>query len=164
MKYLLTLLLCLPHLLLAQLAQAFGDRPYNQGYDPARNAAADYQAALTAAKAEHKMVLLEIGGNWCIWCMRLDKFVKNHTDLHQAFNQTFVAVKVNFSEENENTEFLKQFPQVKGYPHFMVVNPLTLKVIQQGTGKFEEGKGYSEVRLLNFIRAWQAKLPAGNSL
>ena len=157
MKYLLSLLLCLSPLVLA-----FGDRDYNQGYDPKRNPLDDYQAAIAAAKAEHKLVLLEFGGDWCVWCHRLDKFVSANADLHQALVQTFVAVKVNVSPDNGNEAFLARFPQVPGYPHFMVVDPNTLAISQQGTGKFEQDKSYSKARIMEFVARWRETLGAAN--
>src|SRR5690606_4036389 len=40
-------------------------------YDPEADGEALIAAALERAKAEHKHVLIEWGGNWCGWCFKL---------------------------------------------------------------------------------------------
>ncbi len=38
-------------------------------YNPEADARADIASAVKQAKAENKHVLLQIGGNWCPWCI-----------------------------------------------------------------------------------------------
>ena len=44
-------------------------------YHPEANAKQDITDALAKAKSEGKHVFLQIGGNWCIWCIRFNKLV-----------------------------------------------------------------------------------------
>ena len=43
-------------------------------YNPEANAKMDIENALKKAKAEHKFVLLQGGGNWCPWCIEFHRF------------------------------------------------------------------------------------------
>ena len=43
-------------------------------YNPTANAETDIQAAVKKAQTEHKNVLLQIGGNWCKWCVEFNRF------------------------------------------------------------------------------------------
>jgi thioredoxin-related protein len=44
-------------------------------YNPAENAEQKIEEAVNQAKKEGKHVFIQVGGNWCIWCMRLNDFV-----------------------------------------------------------------------------------------
>ncbi|QQS36492.1 MAG: DUF255 domain-containing protein [Ignavibacteriales bacterium] len=50
-------------------------------FDPARNAAEDIQQTINLAKQYGKRILLDVGGEWCIWCHRLDAFIESHKEL-----------------------------------------------------------------------------------
>jgi thioredoxin-related protein len=44
-------------------------------YNPIANVAKDVVEAVKKAKQENKQVLIQVGGNWCIWCYRFNDFV-----------------------------------------------------------------------------------------
>ena len=53
-----------------------GDLPeYSKVYDDQRNPFDDANAALALAKKTDRNVLIEIGGNWCTWCHKMDAFL-----------------------------------------------------------------------------------------
>lgn len=145
-------------LLMGLCVRCFAAADYAKQYDPARDPAKDLQAALLAARTEGKLVLMEIGGDWCVWCHRLDEFLHSDTKLWQQLNDVFVLLKVNVSEENENKAFLSQFPAVIGYPHIFVLNPSGELLASQNTGELEQGKSYSKTNVVSFISKWQATL------
>lgn len=43
-------------------------------YNPNADAKADLKNAIARAKAENKHVLIQVGGNWCSWCIKFHKF------------------------------------------------------------------------------------------
>jgi thioredoxin-related protein len=45
-------------------------------YNPDADAAKDIAQAVAKAKAEHKFVLIQGGGNWCKWCLEFARFAK----------------------------------------------------------------------------------------
>src|ERR1700749_4726524 len=71
-------------------------------YNPAADAKADIADAVKKAAAEHKNVLLQIGGNWCIWCIRFNNLVSIDPDLNKYLRDNYVVVHVNYSKENMN--------------------------------------------------------------
>ncbi len=123
-------------------------------FDPNRDAAQDIQNALTFAKAQNKTVLMEVGGEWCSWCKRLNKFMEDQKAIKEYLQANYVLVRVNYSKENENKEVLSQFPKIKGYPHFFILSAGGQLLHSQDTGELEEGKGYSEEKIMNFLRKW----------
>lgn len=91
-------------------------------FDPASDPSKDLQAAMEKAQAEHKNILMDVGGNWCSWCMLLDRTLHEDADLHGLLEKNFVVVHVNYSKENENKEFLKKYPEPKGFPALYVLS------------------------------------------
>jgi len=125
-------------------------------YDPQRNADQDIRDAVAEAKRSHRRILLEVGGEWCIWCHRLDDFFAAHPDLTSVRDKNFVTVKINFSEENPNKEVLSRYGPISGYPFIFVLDSDGKLVRSQETGVFEEGKSYVEERLMTFLNHWAA--------
>jgi len=125
-------------------------------YDPARDPAADLAATIHTAQAANKRIVLQVGGDWCGWCHKLDRYVAEHPAVAQALNDGFVIMKVNKSEENENAEFLAQFPKIPGYPHWYVLESDGTLLHSQGTAALEASGSYSETALLDFLRTWSS--------
>ena len=61
-------------------------------YNPNANAENDIAAAVKKAKAEHKFVLMQAGGNWCIWCKRFSITVANDAKLDSIVKCRFYSV------------------------------------------------------------------------
>jgi thioredoxin-related protein len=123
-------------------------------YDPKRNADQDIQDAIAEAKRTNKRILLEVGGEWCSWCHRLDEFFAARPELLELRDKNYVTVKINFSEENPNKEVLSRYDPIPGYPHIFVLDSDGKLVWSQGTGVFEEGKSYVAERLNVFLTNW----------
>jgi len=130
---------------------------YSRIYDPARDPIKDGQAALKLALATNRKVLIEVGGNWCAWCHKLDKFIHSNPQLRKDFFSTFVLLKVNVSDENDNKAFLKVFPPVYGYPHMFVTNQKGKIIESKDTADFLEKKRYSVKNIYQFINKWKTK-------
>src|SRR5262249_32742072 len=78
-------------------------------YDPKRDPNADLQIAMRLATSSHRRILLEVGGDWCIWCHILDNFFVQNPDVAEYLQQHYVLMKVNYSPENKNKAFLANY-------------------------------------------------------
>lgn len=125
-------------------------------FDPTRDAAADLATAENQAKAEHKVVLLDVGGNWCGWCLIFDRLSHSDEKLRDVLEKRYVVVHVNMSRENDNAAFLSRFPKVPGYPHFFVLSADGKMLANQGTDVFERthkmAEGYDPDMLTEFFK------------
>lgn len=124
-------------------------------YDPTRDASKDLLAAEQQAAAQHKNILLDVGGNWCPWCVLLDRTWLSNKKLHKRLDQSYVLLHVNMSQENENRAFLGQFPEVPGYPHLFVLSPDGKLLLSQDTSALEfdhkiDG-GYNDSKLQQLL-------------
>ncbi|MBX7171086.1 MAG: thioredoxin family protein [Pyrinomonadaceae bacterium] len=107
-------------------------------FDPKRDPNADLQTAIAKAQKENKRIVLDIGGEWCVWCRKMDVYLMQHKDLAKLRDKNFVWVKINMSEENENKAFLSNYPEIPGYPHLYVLEKDGTLLKSQDTSELEE--------------------------
>jgi thioredoxin-related protein len=130
-----------------------------QKFDPKRDAKKDIQEAVIQAKQSHKRILLDVGGEWCIWCHRLDSLFLQNKDLTEYLNKHYIVVKVNVSKENKNQKVLSKFPKVAGYPHLFVLYRNGSLLHSQNTGELEYPsnypvKGHDKKKVFDFLKKW----------
>lgn len=135
-------------------ATAFGQMPSEMKYDPQADPNAGLKAAIERAGQEHKRILMDVGGEWCGWCHRMDKFLADHAELLALLNKNYVVLKVNFSPENENKAFLAGYPKVAGYPHLFVLDGAGKLLVSKDTSELEEGKSYNLDRFREFLEKY----------
>lgn len=123
-------------------------------FDPKRDPAKDLTAAIKKATKENKRIILDVGGEWCGWCKKLDQFFIDEKPVAEALKKNFIVVKVNFSEDNKNEAFLGVFPKITGYPHFFVLEKDGRFLHSQDTVLLEEGSGYNRNKMLEFLKKW----------
>jgi thioredoxin-related protein len=124
-------------------------------YDIERDPSQDVADAARKASATGKRILLQVGGEWCSWCHLLDEFVHTNQAISASLQSNFLVLKVNYSTENNNADFLSKFPAIPGYPHLFVLDSDGSFLHSQGTEELEEGRGYSEQAFLAFIDKWK---------
>ncbi|MBX7221479.1 MAG: thioredoxin family protein [Blastocatellia bacterium] len=123
-------------------------------FDPARDAAQDIQSAIQEARRTHRRILLDVGGEWCVWCRRTDSFFAENPALQELRDKNFIWVKINFSEENKNEKVLSKYPKVAGYPHLFVLDEHGKLLHSQNTGDLESGKSYDLAKYSAFLQTW----------
>ncbi len=71
----------------------------------------------------------------------------------------YVVVKLNYSKENKNEKSLErlEYPNRFGYPIFVVLDGNGKRVHTQNSAYLEEGQGYSEKKVLDFLKHWTVK-------
>ena len=137
-------------------AASTADLPaYSIGYNPKSDAFADGRNAIQLATETHRKILIEVGGDWCVWCHKLDRFLHANPDIQQQLHDTFVMLKINVSEANDNAEFLKAFPRPLGYPHMYITDYNGKILWSQDTAEFLQNGKYSRGQLLTFIQKWK---------
>jgi len=128
---------------------------YSTVYDAKRDPYADTRAALKLARETHRKVLIEVGGDWCTWCHILDNFLKNHPVVASRIHNTFVVLKVNISDANDNAKFMETLPSARGYPHMYIADSSGTVLHSQDTAQFLVNKEYSEQQFILFLDYWQ---------
>ena len=91
---------------------------------------------LKKAKKEHKKLLVQIGGNWCVWCLRFNNLVTT-------------------APENKNPKAFAKYgnPGEKfGYPAFLIIDSKGTVLYTQKSEELEEGRGYSTAKVKKFLQ------------
>ncbi len=128
-------------------------------YNPESNAISDINNAVALAGKENKHVLIQVGGNWCKWCIRLHQFIESQFQLDSMISANYVFIYVNYSKENKNPEAMARldFPQRFGFPVFVVLDGNGKRLHTQDTGYLEEEGSYSEEKIKTFLKNWTVK-------
>lgn len=137
----------------AQEERAGYEKPYNEVED----AEIALQKAIEKAQQENKKIIVQAGGNWCIWCLRFHNFVKTNPELNQLVEDNFVYYHLNYSPKNKNEKtFAKLNPEGKkmGYPHFFVLDSNGNLLHTQESGIFEKEKSYDLDKVKDFFQTW----------
>lgn len=163
MKRLLMIFVGMAFALLTANAQGALKKVYDETIDPI----AQIDDALAKAKAENKFVICQLGGNWCPWCLRFADFVEKDTTVNRVVNDNFVYIHVNYNPRKAAGDeaaqkaaiLLKRLgnPQRFGFPVFVVLNREGEIMHIQDSSFLEEGKGYSEEKVLRFLKNWTPK-------
>ncbi|TXJ23486.1 MAG: DUF255 domain-containing protein [Chitinophagaceae bacterium] len=125
-------------------------------YKPEENAEKEIAKAIKEAKAEGKHVFIQIGGNWCIWCMRFNNFVTENKSIDSLVKANYVEYHLNWSKENTNSKILAKygFPQRFGFPVFLILDGKGKLLHTQNSGYLESGKSYDEEKVKGFFLDW----------
>lgn len=104
--------------------------PYNEQ----ANADAAVAAARAKARAEHKLLLIDYGGNWCLDC-RVLAGVMEQPEMRPWVQQHFEVVKVDSGRFDKNTDITAHygFKRPAGVPAVFIVNPTTDRLVNKSS-------------------------------
>ena len=125
-------------------------------YNPEANAKADLDNAIKQAQKENKNVLIQVGGNWCKWCIAFHKFCKNDKQIDSLIKADYVFLLINYSKENKNPEIMKilEYPQRFGFPVLVVLDKTGKRIHTQDSGYLELDKSYDNKKVTLFLKNW----------
>ena len=125
-------------------------------YNPKADAIMDLNMAVKKANAEGKHVMVQLGGNWCKWCRMFYNWSHENKTIDSLLTADFIVLHSNYSKENKNPELMKRldYPQRFGFPVFIIVDGNGNRLHTQNTGYLEEGEGYSEKKVAEFLKQW----------
>ena len=127
-------------------------------YNPKANARADIDAAVAKANKAGKHVFIQVGGNWCVWCIAFHKLVDATPELKDYLSSNYETVLVNYSPENKNAAVMASlgYPGRFGYPVFVILDGNGKVLHIQNSAYLEEGKGHSVKKVMDFLKGWTA--------
>ena len=131
-------------------------KPYNDK----ENAETKIAELVKQAQKENKNIILQAGGNWCIWCLRFNQFVQTTPELKNIVDENYLYYHLNYSPENKNEKVFAKYgnPGEKfGYPVFVVLDKNGKMIHTQDSAVLEEGKGYSIEKVKAFFTEWAPK-------
>lgn len=134
-------------------------QPNPQLYRADANATQDIQRALATAAKQHKNVLLDFGGNWCLDCHVLDNAF-HQPRIAPLLNSNYVLVHVDVGQYDKNLDVAKKYHAdlEKGVPSLSVLD--AKGNVLYATKDFERARVMSEEDVIAFLDKWK---PAAKS-
>lgn len=129
-------------------------------YHPEANAQEDLDKLIVQATKESKHIVIQAGGNWCIWCLRFNDYIHKTTEINTYLQNNYLYYHLNYSKENKNEEVFRKYvpDSLKlGYPFFIVLNSSGEVLKVQESGGFEDGKSYNKEKVMQFFKTWAKK-------
>jgi thiol:disulfide interchange protein len=133
-------------------ATGFAQSLYNEEADGCKQ----LDDAIAQAKKESKFVMVQVGGNWCKWCLRFNEFITTNDKTSKILKDNFVFVHLNFSPKNKNEAAMKRMgnPQRFGFPVLVILDENGQRIHTQNSSYLEKGDGYSEKEVVSFLLNW----------
>ena len=136
-------------------------------YDETINPLEQINQAVAKAKAEGKFVVCQVGGNWCPWCLRFADFITNDTTISNLVSENYEYIHVNYNprrsggeaQQEQATALMKRLNNCGrfGFPVFVVLDADGRVIHIQDSSFLEEGKGYSQEKVVRFFKNWTPK-------
>jgi len=128
-------------------------------YNPYENADSAITIVKKKAALEGKHILIQIGGNWCSWCIEFNRFTTTDKQMDSLLKADFLVYHLNYSKENLNKKLLEQFgfPQRFGFPVFIVLDNNGKQLHTQNSSYLEKDKSYNKEKVMEFFQHWNAK-------
>jgi len=132
------------------------ETPNTHLYPDPDDAQKDLDAALAAAKLDHKRVLVIFGANWCYDCHVLDAAFSTK-ELAPLLSANYHLVHINIGGGQSNNDLAQRFqvPLDKGIPSLAVLDAGGKLITSQKNGEFESAAkiGMDDVR--QFLVLWK---------
>ena len=129
-------------------------------YNVALDGMKQLDEAIIQAKSEHKNLMIQVGGNWCPWCIKFDKFCKEVPKVDSILKASYIFVHLNYSKENKNLQALERldYPQRFGFPVLVIVNEKGERIHTQDSGFLEKDRGYDTLKVVTFLKNWTTEI------
>ncbi len=129
------------------------DGPYNPNATPE----ADIAAALSTARSEHKLVLLDFGANWCPDCIVLDKLFQD-PQVNPYLKQHFVLVNIDVGNFDHHLDISQKYgdPISGGIPAEVVLNADGKMLASTKNGALADARNATAGQILKYLEDWEA--------
>lgn len=142
-------------------------------FDSSRDPVLDISAALTQARSSGKLVLIEVGGDWCPWSVSLARLLAADPRLTKLRDERYVTVKVYAGPVVYNlegldpqelqalkaaappsmlpSEALSRYPEIHAFPYLLVLDCEGNLLQGKDVEEYERGDTYDAARLAGFL-------------
>jgi thiol:disulfide interchange protein len=142
-----------PALALSSLSDlAIPDRPF----DETANADAALAAAFARAKAVHKRVLIDLGGNWCADCLILSG-VMDLPKMRRFLAAHYVVIVVDVGRFNKNLQVPARFgitERLVGVPAVLIADPDGTLVNKDHIFALDDARSMAPQAIADWLAQW----------
>jgi thiol-disulfide isomerase/thioredoxin len=114
--------------------------------------------ALENSKQDGKNILIEFGGDWCIWSKRMANALQTES-IKLIVSDSFHFLKCYMGEDGENYFPFSEInvPEFSSVPFFILLNEHAQLIDFASTEQFEMLWFYKKGKILNFLSGWAHK-------
>lgn len=125
---------------------------YNEEIDPM----AQIDAAVQLAGRTDRLVICQVGGNWCRWCLMFAKFISSDEEISSLIEDNFVYIHVNYPRQGASEDLSRRLGNAGrfGFPALVVLDTDGSVLHIQDSSYLEEGEGYDREKVLRFFKNW----------
>lgn len=139
-------------------AQSFDalPKPLPLPYDEGAKADAAVAAASRRARAARKLLLIDLGGNWCLDCRLLAGTIEL-PQLAPWVQRHFEVVTVDVGRFDKNLQIPARYgkPKLKGVPAVLIVDPRTGRLVNRGREEaLADARSMSPQALADWLAQW----------
>jgi len=140
-------------------AQTFDElaQPLPLPYDENLDAMAAVGAARVRAKAAHKLLLIDLGGNWCLDC-RLLAGTMDLPELKGFVHRHFELVPIDVGRFDKNLAIPAHYgikKRLEGVPSMLVIDPRTDRLINGGhVAALADARSMTPQALADWLAQW----------
>ena len=126
-------------------------------YSETANPRVDIAAALKQARAEHKRVILDFGGDWCGDCQVLDIYMHQSPNA-ELLEKNFIVVHIDIGQMDHNVDVAQRYkvPIDKGVPALAVLSSDGKLLYSQQNKEFENMRNMRPEDVTAFLKHWKA--------
>lgn len=144
-----------PKMAIDSFAQLATPLPYP--YDEAADADAQVAKAKARAKAAHKLLLVDLGGNWCGDC-RILAATMDRPELKAFLDRHYVTVLVDVGRFDKNLQTPAHWgitERLEGVPALLVVDPKTDRLLDRGqVSALQDARSMTPQGLADWLAQW----------
>ena len=143
------------NLLLAILLM-LGFNCMSQVYDESLDGMKQIQEAVAKAKKENKNVLIQVGGEWCKYCIKLHDWIDNDVFVKSTVDKYYEYINVNYSNGNKNEEAMEflRWPQRFPFPTLYIVSKDGVLLHTQKIEPLTTKDEYDRNKFVTFLKEW----------
>ncbi len=132
-------------------------KPLPLPYDEQANGMAAVAGARARARAAHKLLLIDLGGNWCLDCRILAGAVAL-PDLGPFVRRHYEVVTVDVGRFDKNLDVPAHYGvanRLEGVPSLLIVDPVGDRLLNAGdTAALADARDMSPQGLADYLASW----------
>lgn len=128
-------------------------------YDPKANGEGELERALKAARWRRKLVLLNLGANWCSDSHAMDRLLRTNAPIRRELRRHFIHVKIDVNQRGEtarNSKIVARFddPLRRGIPVLLILSASGELLNKDPYERLADDDHEHPAVVLNYLRSW----------
>ena len=122
-------------------------------YDKTADGSKQIEEAVASAGNSDQHVLLQFGGDWCVWCVRLHNLFETNKVIGQTLKSNYIVVHIDYNDHNKPLA-TKYRAMELGLPFLVILGSDGKHLTTKNTAELEQGNRHDPDKVLAFLKQW----------